>query len=66
MSYQWFKDGEEMQGQYSSTIVLDCVELRDFGCYECQVSFANGDYIASFSGELDVFPRDGMGECCLR
>ena len=64
-AYSWFKDGTEMYGQNSSTLVLDCVELRDFGSYKCRVSFDNGKYVEC-SGELDVIPRDGMGECCLR
>lgn len=62
--YYWLKDGTTIYGQNSSTLVLNCVELRDFGYYECRVSFAKSDYIVSSYGELDVVPRDGMGECC--
>ena len=58
--YQWVKDGTEMQGQNNSSLVLGCVELRDFGCYVCHVSDANGDCIKS-SAVLDVAPRVGMG-----
>ena len=63
--YQWAKDGTEMQGQNSSSLVLDCVEMRDFGCYVCHVSDANADCIKSTAAVLDVAPRDGMGQCCL-
>ena len=63
--YQWVKDGTEMQGQNSSSLVLDCVEMRDFGCYACHVSDPNADCIKSSAAVLDVAPRDGMGQCCL-
>ena len=66
VSYCWLKDGTEIHGQDSSTFVLDCVELRDFGWYECRVTFADGDRAVSSYGELDVVPRDGMGKCCFR
>lgn len=64
--YQWAKDGTEMQGQNSSSLVLDCVEMRDFGCYVCHVSDANADCIKSTAAVLDVAPRDGMDYKCLR
>ena len=63
--YQWVKDGTEMPGQNSSSLVLDCVEMRDFGCYVCNVNDANDDCIKSPAAVLDVAPRDGMGQCCL-
>ena len=63
--YQWVKDGTEMQGQNSSSLVLDCVEMRDFGCYACHVSDPNADCIKSSAAVLDVAPRDGMGQCYL-
>ena len=61
--YQWVKDGSEMQGQNNSSLVLGCVELRDFGCYVCHVSLANPDAycIIPPAAVLDVVPRDGMG-----
>lgn len=59
--YQWVKDGTEMQGQNNSSLVLGCVELRDFGSYVCHVSDANADCIKSSAALLDVAPRDGMG-----
>ena len=61
--YQWVKDGTEMRGQNSSSLVLERVEMRDFGCYVCHVRVANpdADYIKSSAAVLDVAPRDGMG-----
>lgn len=64
VSERWFKEGTVMYGQNTSTLVLDCVELRDFGCCERRVSCAGGEDLIS-SEELDVVPRDGMSECCL-
>ena len=62
--YQWVKDGTEMQGQNSSSLVLGCVEMRDFGCYACHVSDPNADYIkSSAAAVLDVAPGDGTGQC---
>ena len=64
--YQWFKDGTEMHGQNSSSLVLSCVEMRDFGCYACHVSDPNADNIkSSTAAVLDVAPGDGMGQCYL-
>ena len=65
--YQWFKDGTKMQGQNQSTLVLSCVELRDFGFYVCQVSGVNSqsDCMKSSAAVLDVVPRDGMSEYWL-
>ena len=62
--YQWVKeDGTEMRGQNSSSLVLGCVEMRDFGCYECRVSDGNPDCIRPAArAVLDVTPRDGMGQ----
>lgn len=60
--YQWFKDGTEMQGQNSSSLVLGSVEMRDFGCYVCDVRDANTDCPKSSAAVLDVAPRDGMGQ----
>lgn len=63
--YEWVKDGTEMQGQNSSSLVLGCVEMRDFGCYTCRVCDPNADCIKSSTAVLDVAPRDGMGKCYL-
>lgn len=63
--YEWVKDGTEMQGQNSSSLVLGCVEMRDFGRYTCRVCDPNADCIKSSTAVLDVAPRDGMGKCYL-
>ena len=60
--YQWLKDGAKMQGQNSSSLVLGCVTMRDFGCYVCDVNDANADCIRSSAAVLDVTPPDGMGQ----
>ena len=64
-NYRWSKDGTEIQGQNNSTLVLDCVKMRDFGCYACKVSDTDGPCGCEKSVQLDVVPRDGMGEYCL-
>ena len=62
--YQWFKDDSKMQGQRSSTLVLKSVKMEDFGSYKCQVKYGDGycKCVESFSAELDIVPREGMGE----
>lgn len=63
VSYQWLKEGTEMQGQNGSSLVLDPVKLRDFGCYACKVKGADGsDCVESSPATLDVTPRDGMSK----
>ena len=57
--YQWLKDGTEIQGQNGSSLVLDPVKLRDFGCYACRVRGTGGsDCMESSPATLDVTPRD--------
>ena len=64
--YQWLKDGAEIQGQNSCTLVLDSVKLRDFGCYACEVRYADSqlgsECVESSPAELDVTPCDGMSK----
>lgn len=65
--YQWFKDGTELQGQNASSLVLDSVKMRDFGCYRCRVTHT-GDESGSVTSDpafLDVFPCGGMSEYFL-
>ncbi|KAL9971607.1 hypothetical protein ACROYT_G017791 [Oculina patagonica] len=66
--YQWIKDGTPMPGQNDSTLAFSCVDLRDFGCFVCQVSLADSQCgcFKSSAAELDVVPRDGMAYRCLR
>ena len=66
--YQWFKDGVDVLKQNNATLVLECIELRDFGCYTCQVSYQDGyGEIVSSGAVLDVIPqcRNGMSKYCL-
>ena len=37
--YLWFKDGVVLHGQNDSTLVLDNVDLRDFGLYMCYLYY---------------------------
>ena len=64
--YQWFKDGEAMLNQNQPSLVLDSVELRDFGHYMCRVSYQDlfGEGVESSSAKLDVTPqcRNGKSE----
>jgi len=61
--YQWLKDGTEIQGQNGSSLVLDPVKLRDFGCYACRVKGADGSAcVESSPATLDVTPRDGASK----
>lgn len=57
--YQWFKDGEALLTKTASSLVLDPVELRDFGQYMCYVSYQDsyGDGVKSSSAKLDVIPQ---------
>lgn len=71
LSYQWLKDDVDLPGQTNESLVLDCIELRDFGSYTCQVSYQNGNEepIESSPAVLDVFPaksRNGMSEYCMQ
>ena len=66
--YQWLKDGTKMRGQNSSTLALDSVGLCDFGFYSCQVRYADshGRGVTSYPAIVDIAPRDGMSEFCVR
>lgn len=65
MMYQWLKDDEALAGQNNDTLVLDCIQLYDFGYYTCLVSCQSsyGVSVKSSPAELDVIPvesRDGL------
>lgn len=65
LMYQWLKDDNELPGQNSDTLVLKCIELCDFGHYDCLVSSQDGfcGSVRSSPAELDVIPvesRNGM------
>ena len=59
--YQWYKDGVAMDGKNETVLVLDPVELRDFGSYVCHVSDNNSDDEGedSNTARLDVIPQPG-------
>ena len=64
--YQWFKDGASVIGKNDTSLVLDPVQLRDFGSYMCRVSYRDSfaDAVNSKPAKLDVIPvrRNGMSE----
>ena len=65
--YEGYKDDVVVSGQNDSALVLDVVELRDFGCYACHVKYQNSFNVTAKSNcaTLDVIPqsRKGMSEC---
>lgn len=59
--YQWFKDGQELQGQNMSTLTLDPLRMQDFGFYKCQVRIGS-ICVASKVVELNVTPARGKSK----
>ena len=59
--YQWYKDGVAMDGKNETVLVLDPVELRDFGSYVCHVSFKDSydEGEETNTAILDVIPKPG-------
>lgn len=55
VSYQWYKDDEELQGRTTPTLVLNPVRMRDFGCYKCHMTHL-GDAGEGVTTVLDVTP----------
>ena len=63
--YQWYKDGQELQGQDNSSLILNQLKVKDFGFYKCEVrSDKRNDSICGASEvvELDVTPAEGTSE----
>ena len=60
--YQWFKDDVALIGQDKSVLDLNPVQLRDFGCYMCRVSYKDlfGEAENSKHARLDVIPHPGL------
>lgn len=58
-SYQWLKDGAELEGKCDATLILDNVELREFGWYKCRVCSREnfGINCESSRAWLDVVPK---------
>ena len=66
-----YKDSVAMNGKNETVLVLDPVELRDFGSYVCHVNDKNSDDEGedSNTARLDVIPqpdRNGMRPKLLR
>ena len=66
--YQWYRDdGSEVNGEDESVLVLNPVELKDFGSYHCRVSYIDpsGESKCTKPAKLEVRPipgRNGMSE----
>ena len=66
--YQWYRDdGSALNGKSESVLVLDPVELKDFGSYHCRVSYeySFGEPEDTKPAKLEVIPipvRNGMSE----
>lgn len=61
--YQWFKDGEPLPNENAPILVLDHVQLRDFGYYMCKMSHqdSSGEGSKSSLAKLDVTPDSQSG-----
>ncbi|CAH3115421.1 unnamed protein product [Porites lobata] len=66
--YQWFKDDVALIGQDKSVLDLNPVQLRDFGCYMCRVSYKDlfGEAEKSKPARLDVIPHPGLNGMRLK
>ena len=60
--YQWFKDDVALIGHEKSVLELNPVQLRDFGCYMCRVSYKDlyGEAEKSNTARLDVIHYPGL------
>ena len=69
-SYQWLKDGAELEGKCDATLILDNVELREFGWYKCRVCSREnfGINCESSRAWLDVVPKvqNATSKNCLK
>ncbi|XP_068720298.1 uncharacterized protein [Montipora capricornis] len=71
VTYQWFKDGEELPEEKSSSLILHPLKVQNFGFYKCDVRSCdagqhNSPYITSNVAELDVAPSAGRGYRLLK
>ncbi|XP_074620483.1 uncharacterized protein LOC141879205 isoform X2 [Acropora palmata] len=60
--YQWYKDGQELQGQDNSSLILDPLKVQDFGFYKCEVRSDrryDSSCVESNVVDLDVTPAEG-------
>ena len=66
--YQWYRDdGSAVIGKNESVLVLNPVELKDFGSYHCRVSYKDsyGEGKDTRTANLEVRPtpgRNGMSK----
>ena len=69
-SYQWLKDGAELEGKCDATLILDNVELHEFGWYKCRVCSREnfGINCESSRAWLDVVPKvqNATSKNCLK
>ena len=68
--YQWFKDGEELPEEKSSSLIHDPLKVQDFGIYKCELRSCdagqhNSSFITSNEAELDVAASAGRGELII-
>lgn len=68
VSYQWYKDDQELQGKTSDTLVLEPVRMKDFGCYRCLVTRLCDTRVEvkSKRADLNVIPPHGKKLKTLR
>ena len=57
--YRWVKDDAELPGANRSDLVLEPVQMQDFGRYVCRVWDKSGS-ATSDTAEIDVFPASEM------
>lgn len=56
MRYRWVKDDVEIPGANRPDLVLEPVQMHDFGMYFCRVWDKSGS-VTSLAADIDVFPR---------
>ncbi len=54
MSYQWYKDGEKIEGATESRLYFSSVTLEDAGSYYCVIS-GYGYTVTSYAGTVNVY-----------
>lgn len=54
LTYQWRKDGEEIQGATDSTFTIESVTAEDAGSYNVRITDSNGENKWTAFGKLEV------------
>ena len=65
MSYQWYKDEQELQGEDNATLILNPLKVQDFGFYKCEVrrdKRYDSSCAESQVEELNVTPAEGKSK----